>query len=155
MQLFHKFCCHSFFHTRSENSLSGMSDQGSNHFSCNYPRGSKLTAIIEPSQSAEEPTVQGAAGPGAANIVPAMADNESNEEILTPDNSEVNNSAQGGDGEVTDETGREDQAAAAEVDEIILHEPEAEEVAEVIGVGDPDPALEPNCGRVCANRRRM
>ena len=171
-----------------------MSDQGSNHFSCNYPRGSKLTAIIEPSQSAEEPTVQGAAGPGAANIVPAMADNESNEEILTPDNSEVNNSAQGGDGEVTDETGREDQAAAAEVDEIILHEPEAEEVAEVIGVDDPDPALEqeaaegrppqrhsprlpravsrlwtrirarltrwrhachPNCGRVCANRRRM
>ena len=68
-----------------------MSDQGSSHFSCNYPRGSKFTAIIEPgqSQSTEEPTVQGAADPGAANIVPAMADNESNEEILTHDNSEV------------------------------------------------------------------
>ena len=180
--------CHSFFRTRSENSLSGMSDQGSNHFSCNYPRGSKFTAIIEPGQSTEEPTVQGAAGPSAANIVPAMADNESNEEILTHDNSEVNNSAQGAEDEET-------TAADSEVEEIVLHEPgEAEEAIEVIDVGDPVPAVEqeaaegrppqrqsprlpravtrlwtrirarltrwrhachPNCGRVCANRRRM
>ena len=120
-----------------------MSDQGTSHFSCNYPRGSRFTAIIEPgqSQSTEEPTVQGAAGPGAANIVPAMADNESNEEILTHDNSEVNNTAQGAEGEVTSEVQSEITAEAAEVDEIILHEPEvAEEAIEVIDVGDPVPA---------------